>query len=124
MHFAPEGFFLAKLFELFNTAGIRYAVMRNYEPLPFSAGGSDLDLLVHEDDEDETKSILCNAISLAGGVSMGCIRSCDLFKLYAFGRNTDDLGKWWGLCVDINFGLFYRGQRLIEVGTKLPIKSY
>jgi hypothetical protein len=56
MTHAPEGLFLQQLFERFNESGIRYAVMRNHEPLPFSAGGSDLDIIVSQQYSDATFS--------------------------------------------------------------------
>ena len=42
----PEAAFLEKLFHNLNDSGLNYAVMRNYELLPRSADGSDLDLLI------------------------------------------------------------------------------
>ena len=38
------------LFDKLNRAGVRYCVLRNYEELPYSTGGSDVDMWVHVDD--------------------------------------------------------------------------
>ena len=40
--------YLSTFFELLNTKQIKYCVLRNYKKLPKSTGGSDLDILIHE----------------------------------------------------------------------------
>ncbi len=42
--------FLPSFFQSLNSSNIRYAVMRNYMSLPYSTGGSDLDIWVAEED--------------------------------------------------------------------------
>ncbi len=42
--------FLPAFFKALNDSSIRYAVMRNYEELPYSTAGSDLDIWVSEED--------------------------------------------------------------------------
>lgn len=44
------GSFLVPFFKLLNDYSVRYCVLRNYESLPQSADGSDVDMWVHEDD--------------------------------------------------------------------------
>jgi len=124
VNFSPEGLFLIGLFEVFNTSGIRYAVMRNHLTLPFSAGGSDLDLIVDEADEAVAKVLIAKAISKAGGTSLGSIQTYGFYKVFALGRNVDADGGWWGLCIDINFGLFFQGQRLLAKNVQWPTNNY
>lgn len=50
-HLVNEGgVFLRPLFKRLNDAKIRYCVVRNFEQLPDSTGGSDVDMWVHKDD--------------------------------------------------------------------------
>lgn len=106
-----EGRFLTQLFAAFNAAGIRYAVMRNYDTLPDSAGGSDLDILVAENDRQPAQSVLRAVVRAAGGVPVGSANSFGFFKTYILGKYDDQI--WWGLRVDVNFGLYYKGQPLL-----------
>jgi hypothetical protein len=57
MTHAAEGLFLQQLFERFNESAIRYAVVRNHEPLPLSAGGSDLNIIVSQQDDDRATQV-------------------------------------------------------------------
>lgn len=120
----PEGFFLQQLFVRLNASGIRYAVMRNHEPLPYSAGGSDLDLLVLQQDGERTKALLHDVILEAGGVALGISETLGFFKVYALGQNSDAGGSWWGQCVDVNVGLFFKGQSLLTDDEPWPVCSY
>lgn len=120
----PESFFLQCLFERLNNSGIDYAVMRNHEPLPYSAGGSDLDLLISPRDGGRAKAILYEAIHDAGGAALGNIETVGFLKVHALGRNTEPNGSWWGQCVDINFGLYYRGQCLLAGDVRWPTNDY
>lgn len=120
----PEGFFLQQLFQRFNASSIRYAVMRNHESLPFSAGGSDLDLLVAQQDGERTKVLLYDAIHEAGGVALGISETPGFFKVYAFGQNSEAGGSWWGQCVDVNVGLFFKGQSLLIDYEPWPVSSF
>ena len=58
-HLIQEGgFFMRPLFEKLNSEHIRYSVLRNYESLPNSTGGSDVDMWVHIDDLPKCEVIL------------------------------------------------------------------
>ena len=86
---SSESIFLQHLFDRLNSSGIRYVVMRNYEPLPYSAGGSDLDLLVARQDGERTKVLLHDVIHEAGGVELGVSETSGFFKAYAFGKSSE-----------------------------------
>lgn len=120
----PESGFLHVLFTALNTTGIRYAVMRNHESLPYSASGSDLDILVAQHDGDRTKALLYDAIHEAGGVALGISETSGFFKVYAFGQNSKLDGSWWGQCIDVNVGLFFKGQNLFSDDEPWPVSTF
>lgn len=109
-----EASVLEGIFDRFCKRGIRYAVMRNYELLPDSTGGSDLDLLVAPQDREITRLAILDAVTAAGGACIGITSTAGFFKVCAFGVAAGQPNSWWGLCVDVNAGLFYKGQRLIS----------
>ncbi len=59
--------FLNNFFELLNQDKIHYAVLRNYEGLPNSLNGSDLDILVAKDDVTRFYTLLDQALELNNG---------------------------------------------------------
>lgn len=103
--------FLRTLFDTLQRAGLRYAVMRNYETLPVTAGGSDLDLLVGLRDGKDAVAAILRVVDSVGAVVIGQSSSFGFRKVFVAGR--DDYGDWWGLCIDVNFGLAYKGARLL-----------
>ena len=105
----PENFFLQLLFERLNVSDIRYAVMRNYEQLPSSVGGSDLDILVHPEDEDIVREVIAEAIMKAGGVEIGYMNVVGFTKISAFGRGDIFEDSWWGVEIDLFFGVYFGG---------------
>ena len=107
----PEHIFLEKLFVELNAAAIRYAVMRNYQNLPYSTEGSDLDILVHPSDANNAKEIIFRAIIQSGGVPIGYFKIPGFLKIFTFGEHETDHKKklWWGLRLDISFGLSFAG---------------
>lgn len=115
---APESAFLKILFATLGARGCRYAVMRNYESLPDSAGGSDLDLLVAREHGALAKTAILEAIQQAGGVPIGIARSTGFFKIYALGRTPH---QWWGLRIDVNVGLYFKGHRLLLEAAPFPV---
>ena len=53
----------AALFQHLRENGIRYAVLRNYYPLPDDLGGSDLDLWIHSGDAEAFSHVLRELMS-------------------------------------------------------------
>lgn len=119
-----ESVFLGLLFEALASEQIRYAVMRNWEPLPYSTGGSDLDILVAPEQREMAKDAVLRAIHAAGGVAIGAVETAGFLKIHAFGMVPTSSDRWWGLCLDLNFGLYYRGHRLVAMSTVLPIRLH
>jgi len=62
----PEAVLLHSLFRQLSHRNVRYAVMRNHEALPESAGGSDLDLMVHPADGEAAGAAIEAAVRRGG----------------------------------------------------------
>lgn len=107
---SPEAKLLNKLFHDLNDSGLSYAVMRNYDSLPSSAGSSDLDMLIDPGQEKLVVECIENSIKNADGVIIGRVSTAGLLKIFALGKpdNVDD--EWWGLRLDICIGVVYRGS--------------
>ena len=111
----PEAAFLEKLFHNLNDSGLNYAVMRNYELLPRSADGSDLDLLIDPKQEQLIMDCISDSIRSANGIAIGLVNTVGLSKIFAFGQPDNEDDQWWGLRLDICKGVVYRGSHnLIE----------
>lgn len=121
MELKPEAFLLRQLFIHLNNAQVRYAVMRNYKSLPNSAGGSDLDLIIDDLDEQTVRKIIIDVIYLAGGVPIGISDTSGFFKIYSFGNINH---VWWGIRIDVNVGLYFRGHNMFPKNYIFPIDTY
>lgn len=120
-----EAVFLRGLFATLSAAGIRYAVMRNHHGLPDSAGGSDVDILIHPADEGRAHAATLLAIEQAGGVPIGCSRTVGFFKIFALGQVPQSApAQWWGLCLDFNEGLYFSGLRLLDESLPWPVQHH
>ena len=98
------------LHQLLNTSMM---VLRNYETLPHTTGGSDVDVLVLPGEaEEQTKRVRECALGADGAV-IGFARSESFSKATVFGQSRDS-GEWWGVCIDIFDGLSFRGADLID----------
>ena len=112
---SPEKCFLHALFSELNASGTRYAVLRNYQNLPDSVGGSDLDILVHPDDGDLMRAVISKAVKSANGGAIGWSETPGFFKVFALGLCDGTGTGWWGLCLDIALGLqFSRAAALVD----------
>lgn len=120
----PEANFLSTLFESLTMHKIRYAVMRNHESLPFSSGGSDLDIIVASSHAEQVGLIVFKVIRSAGGVPIGVAESVGFFKIYAFGKTLGVTEQWWGLCLDFNAGLYFRGLLLLDEQVAWPLRYH
>lgn len=105
---SPEGPVLRSLFEALNASGIRYCVLRNYESLPDSLGGSDVDLCVSSEDMQNVVEIATNVAENHDGKKIS--------DYAASGRITRFIGAndvSWGLPLDLFSGFSYRGIEYI-----------
>lgn len=117
-----EAPFLQTLFDTLERAGLRYAVMRNYETLPLTAGGSDLDLLVSVRAGNEILAAILQVVDKMGAVAIGQSSSFGFRKVCVAGR--DGNGDWWGLRIDVNCGLAYKGARLLKEDFSSAVESH
>lgn len=108
-----EHVFLSRLFAELERGNIRYAVMRNYESLPYGVEGSDLDILVAPDSEQRSREVLLRVIETLGAVAIGLAATVGFFKVYVLGPPLSPHGGWWGLRVDVNVGLSFKGAPLV-----------
>lgn len=112
---SPESGFLCEFFGALNAAGVRYAVMRNYGSLPHSLEGSDLDILVASEDQKSLRAILVRSIERSNGVAIGCTSVHRFFKVCMIGLNRTGNKSWWGLCIDVNVGVSFKGLEIVEM---------
>lgn len=119
-----ERFFLENFFARLNQENIRYAVMRNYWSLPYSTGGSDVDIVIAPVDESRFSTLLYEIIRNSTGVLIGVAEQIGFFKIFTFGVSKRKTNDWWGVCIDVNVGLFFKGQSLLANETPLPVKLY
>lgn len=104
-----ESHFLRKLFDEFKAGGVRYAVMRNFAGLPWSTGGSDLDLLIGPEDRHRARSAVHRAIASMGAVVIGEVAWSQFLKVFVVGRPSTADEAPWGVRLDINVGVAFRG---------------
>ena len=100
---SPETKFLTELFEQLDTAGIRYAVLRNAESLPKTLGGGDIDIQIACGTMDMATCCLSKAAVGCGGRLMAKMDSPHFRQLEFLGC-TD--GRWWGCCIDLFEGVY------------------
>lgn len=110
---SPESGFLFDFFGALNVAGVRYAVMRNYDSLPHSLEGSDLDILVAPEDQKSLRDILVRSIERSNAIAIGCSPVHRFFKVCMIGRNRTTNKSWWGLCIDVNVGVSFKGIEIV-----------
>lgn len=103
--YSAEGPFLHALFSRLNSSGIHYAVMRNYHSLPYSAGGSDLDILTTGAEYLRAKEIFLSVVAEAGGRVIGEVETWLFYEAYVIGYAG---GQWWGVCVEFYKGVTYK----------------
>jgi thymidylate kinase len=100
---------LKRLFESLNNSEYNYCVLRNYESLPESTGGSDLDIAVLPEEEDSVCRLVHEVVRKFGGEV--------IIEYRASARVLRCLGcvdeKWWGLAVDLFSSIEYRGVEYI-----------
>jgi thymidylate kinase len=112
---SPERFFLKSFFEALESHLIPYAVLRNYETLPATSAGSDIDI-IFLDDERAAINILLASAKLAGGTLLGSVQSPG-FEQYAFlGRQPCDNNQWWGQVIDVSSST-YKGLPLANLAS-------
>jgi len=100
-----QGKFLCEMFEQFELAQINYCVLRNYETLPDSLDGSDLDMAVDTDQLGLAADIIMKAASQFGADKISDYTSSGRF-VRLMGQHE---GAWWGAPIDLFPQIEYRG---------------
>jgi len=104
-----EYFFLKFFFKELERNKVKYAVLRNYEKLPYSAGGSDIDLLILPENKSLIMRKILSSISSAGGTVIGSCIWPNFWKLSILIKNRKNTSpNWVGQEIDINWGLYYK----------------
>ena len=101
----PETSFLLDFLATLKVRKLCYAVMRNWELLPESLGGSDLDLLVNARDEAEQVAEVATEIALRKGGRQTVRYESGALVLCYCGKVDNE---WWGCHIDVFIGLTYR----------------
>lgn len=93
---SPEAPFLKEFFYRLEKARIKYCVLRNYETLPYSLNGSDLDILVDRKDRDVALRLIDEFAGLQNGLCITKYKVAASVLRYC-GHNL----AWWGFPVDV-----------------------
>lgn len=93
-----ENVFLHKLFNSLNSNQINYAVLRNYQQLPESTGGSDLDIWVKKTKYKQFLNIVCDTTQECGGILASYLpdKTCPRLVYQA---------PEWGIQLDVHIGI-------------------
>ena len=101
-----ESQFLTSLFSKFNKSNIRYCVLRNYDGLPLSTKGSDIDILVDKKEVEAFISILNLITTQNDGRILVFYRSGDFYRLCYCNPSYAD---GWGVQFDLHTDEIYKG---------------
>lgn len=104
-----EGLFLRELFSSIEARDLRYCVLRNYDPLPNSLGGSDLDLAVIPGQREQVAAVVLDVARNYGGRPIVDYTSSGRF-IRLLGCHE---GSWWGAAIDLFWMMEYRGVEYI-----------
>lgn len=99
--------FLEGFFEKLHTHKIRYCVLRNYEKLPFSTNGSDLDVMIFGESINDFKNLLYLFIKDNNLNLVSFIKDKQCPKYCISGTN-------WGIQIDaFNSGVYFGNKEVI-----------
>lgn len=94
---SPETPFLKGFFSRLNEAKVRYCVLRNYQSLPYDLDGSDIDMLIAEDDFDAVCGLLYSVAAEFRGRCISRLRALRTRTVAFCGRYD---AEWWGVRFD------------------------
>ncbi|TVZ16944.1 hypothetical protein [Maribacter sp. MAR_2009_72] len=106
-----ESSFLSDFFFNLNNSSIKYCVLRNYNLLPYSAGESDLDILINSTDAIEFTNLITNTAKTFNGKVVSYIDSDICPRICILGSDCNG----WGLMVDLHYDIItYRGYTILS----------
>ncbi|MBA3017834.1 MAG: hypothetical protein KJ550_12590 [Proteobacteria bacterium] len=94
----PEAPFLIDLFQQIAVSGINYAVLRNYDFLPYGLHGSDIDILFSEDSFAKAHMLLACLVKRHGGKIICQLKAHRVKSLMLCGCGAEK--RWWGVRID------------------------
>ena len=104
---------LKKLFDSLNNSECNYCVLRNYETLPESLGGSDLDLAVLPVEEEAVYLLIREVVNeYGGGIILEYNGSLTVLRCLGCHQN-----EWWGLAIDLFSSIQYKGVEYISTNS-------
>ena len=103
--------FLVCFFENLNLRKIDYCVLRNYQFLPLSTNGSDLDILINKKDSSVFFNLIKEIADNHNGKIISIIDSSICPRLCVLGNKEDR----WGIMIDLHYDLIsYRGYTIFS----------
>lgn len=115
---------LCNLFERLNKATIKYAVMRNYDSLPSTLNGSDLDIIVSKSQISKFFEILSDVIHSSECYIFGKTEIPSFTKIYILSKEFSSNKNITGFCIDINHGFNFKGIDLLDDYNDWPLIKY
>jgi thymidylate kinase len=115
---------LKRLFKSLNKYSIQYAVMRNYDSLPDTLDGSDLDIIVSKLYLSKFFRILNDVIESSNCYIFGKTELPSFTKVYILSNKILLNENITAFCIDINHGFNYKGIDLLCDGNDWPIIVY
>jgi len=104
--------FLVSFFDACNKSTIKYGVLRNYDQLPFSTAGSDIDILVENSKAEEFIDIL---VTISKQFSARVIVYYQSGFFYRLCLCNPDINDGWGIQFDIHTNETYKGLAFYSV---------
>lgn len=103
--------FLPQFFNTLNNKNIQYCVLRNYQSLPESTGGSDLDILINKKDVEKFIAIMSEISNNYRGNIVSIISSDICPRICVLGNE----GTGWGIMIDLHYDeISYRGYTILS----------
>src|SRR5690606_32231170 len=91
--------FLPQFFSALNVQNIEYSVLRNYQDLPSSTGGSDIDILINREDQRRFITVLLKVANCYNGKIVSAIESKICHKICMLGNSKNS----WGIMIDLHY---------------------
>lgn len=106
-----NSYFLKDFFNSLNNNNVKYCVLRNYQLLPESTGGSDLDILINKKDSKKFIEIVSKTSQNHGGDIISFIASDICPRICVLGKK----GNGWGVMIDLHYDeISYRDYTILS----------
>jgi thymidylate kinase len=103
--------FLLQFFKELNDLDFNYCVLRNYEHLPLSTNGSDLDILINKKDSSVFFNLIKEIADNHNGKIISIIHSSICPRLCVLGNKEGG----WGIMLDLHYDVIsYRGYTIFS----------